>query len=192
MASKIIYDEVKLKELIVYLAAKNANNPKFGKTKLNKLLFFSDFTAYARIGVPITGVSYVKRQFGPCPREMKDTTQKLIEEGRVVSQELTSGPYAGSRLVAIYDANIEVFTGPQIAIVDEMVERYWDYSGRDISDVSHGFAGWDLACPDAEIPYYTVLIPDRPVPLSSSDFAEAARRADAIYGPEPKRAALAR
>jgi hypothetical protein len=192
VAAQIKLNEKKFKELVVYLAAKNASNPAFGKTKLNKLLFFSDFTAYARLGSSITGVQYIKLQFGPCPRSMKQLTEALMKEGRVVSQELTSGPYEGSRLVALRDADLQEFSGPEIAIVDEIVERYWSHSGRDISDASHGFVGWGLAELNSEIPYYTALIPDRPVPPSTGDFMEALRRSDALYGPELNRVDRAR
>lgn len=181
METAIIFDETKLKELVVYLAAKSSSDPKFGKTKLNKLLFFSDFTAYARLGAPITGVPYVKKQFGPVPRDMKKTTDALVSENRIVCQDLTIGGYEGVRPIAIRDPDLGVFSANQIAIVDEMISRYRSYSGTDISDASHGFIGWGLASLGAEIPYFTALIRDRPCPLSASNFDEAVRRAMALY-----------
>ncbi len=56
-------DEAKLVELILYIADKCENDPHFGKTKLNKILFFSDMLYYGFFGNAITGVerSYPER-----------------------------------------------------------------------------------------------------------------------------------
>ena len=51
----------KLRELILYICDKSKNHPKkLGMVKLNKILFFSDFTAYLRHGSSITGAKYFK------------------------------------------------------------------------------------------------------------------------------------
>ena len=48
-------DDRKMKELILYLAARSEDDPRFSSTKLNKLLFYCDFTAYRQLGRSITG-----------------------------------------------------------------------------------------------------------------------------------------
>jgi hypothetical protein len=182
MVTAVKYDEQKLKELIVYISAQNDTSDKYGMTKLNKLLFFSDFTAYARTGKAITGATYIKMPFGPVPRDIDVATEELKKESRVFAQKLTLGEREGSRFVAVYDANLQTFSGEEIAIVDEMIKRYWDFTGTQISDASHGFIGWGIADNKEEIPYYTVMIPDRPLIPSLADMAEAKRRAAALFG----------
>ena len=54
----------KLKELILHVS-KKARLRDLGSIKLNKVLWFSDITAYLHLGEPITGETYLKRQFGP-------------------------------------------------------------------------------------------------------------------------------
>ena len=51
--------EVRLLELILYVAEKCQDDPKFGATKLNKILWWADFLAYAQHGTPITQLSSV-------------------------------------------------------------------------------------------------------------------------------------
>src|SRR5437660_6974881 len=51
-------NEVRYKELVLYICQKCATDQKFGATKLNKILYFSDFLAYAELGEPITGFEY--------------------------------------------------------------------------------------------------------------------------------------
>ncbi len=44
------YDERKLKEFILYVADRCEADPTFGAVKLNKILFYADFLAFASTG----------------------------------------------------------------------------------------------------------------------------------------------
>ena len=57
----------KLKELVLYIAQKSEDDPSFGATKLNKILFAADFYFFGQTGRSITGASYVHRGKGPVP-----------------------------------------------------------------------------------------------------------------------------
>jgi hypothetical protein len=48
------YDADKFRELVLYIAHRCAENQKFGDTRLNKVLFFSDAFALQHLGQPIT------------------------------------------------------------------------------------------------------------------------------------------
>ena len=48
----------RMAELIVYIADLCQEDPTFGATKLNKILFYADFASYAKYGRPITGQEY--------------------------------------------------------------------------------------------------------------------------------------
>ena len=58
----------RFKELVLYASERAADHPRFGSTKLNKILFFSDFEAYLRLGRSITGAEYQKLKRGPAAR----------------------------------------------------------------------------------------------------------------------------
>jgi hypothetical protein len=182
MATSGEYDEQKLKELILYISAQNNLSDKYGMTKLNKLLFFSDFTAYARTGDAITGATYIRMPFGPCPIEIQDAIKELKVESRIFTQKLSLGEREGSRLVAVCDANLSRFSAPEISIVDEIIRRYWDFTGTQISNASHEFVGWNIADDREKIPYYTVLIPDQPRIPSTADMSQARQRASLLFG----------
>ena len=51
-------NERKLAELILYISQRYATDPNFGMVKLNKALYFPDFSAYASWGETITGAEY--------------------------------------------------------------------------------------------------------------------------------------
>ena len=48
----------RLRELVLYVSHKCSNDPTFGATKLNKILFYSDFWSFFRFGEPIAGLRY--------------------------------------------------------------------------------------------------------------------------------------
>ncbi len=60
MSEQIVVDRTKLGELMLFISKRTAEDRRFGATKLNKVLFFSDFLAYRLLGDPITGAQYRK------------------------------------------------------------------------------------------------------------------------------------
>src|SRR5580704_16149661 len=83
----------RFKELVLYISQKCANDPKFDTLKLNKLMFFSDYWAYAMYGEPITGFEYVKLQKGPAPKKMPAMKQQMEAEKILAQQPLPLLPW---------------------------------------------------------------------------------------------------
>ena len=94
--SKNIYNEEKLRELILYIAHKSKSDPRFGAVKLNKLLYYADFTAYRLLGKSITGAEYQHLSEGPAPRRglparerlRRDKSIDLVYEPSIVGEPL--------------------------------------------------------------------------------------------------------
>nr|HEX4314790.1 Panacea domain-containing protein [Kofleriaceae bacterium] len=180
MTSTIAEDEKRLRELALYVASKCWRDEHFGVLKLNKILFYSDFLAYRRLGKAITGVEYRKYVHGPAPAIMRKVRRDLVQKGDAHEwQNPVPGrggqPYNENRLLAIRTPEIdEHFSSSQISIVDEVIERLRADTGRDVSDLSHCHPGWKLAAMEEPIPYYTELLPlDGPSQLSATDLAKA-------------------
>src|SRR5207302_260927 len=74
-------DDRKLRELILHIAKESMGDTRFGKTKLNKLLFYADFLAYQKTGQSITGEEYVKQPFGPVPARAEQCLRALESGG---------------------------------------------------------------------------------------------------------------
>ncbi len=51
-------DHHKFRELILFIARETKDDRSCGATKLNKILFYSDFRAYEQLGRSITGECY--------------------------------------------------------------------------------------------------------------------------------------
>ena len=102
--------EQMLGELILYVAGKCSEDRMFGAIKLNKILWWSDFLAYAQYGRPITGVQYRRLGHGPAPRQFIPVRDALVAKqdavvqrqrmlGRVYPRSSRAAPGAELRIV---------------------------------------------------------------------------------------------
>jgi Protein of unknown function (DUF4065) len=162
------FDRERFRALVLYIAVRRRDDPRFGRTKLAKTLFYSDFEHYKAFEAPITGATYIRLPNGPFPKQLGDSERELADEGFVFPDYLKE-EYEEKRLVPLKTFPLEwtkLFNEVQIGIVDIWAERVGSASARQISELSHDHPGWLLAERDgAEIPYRTATLPlDRPSP----------------------------
>ena len=165
------YDRKKLIELVLYVGKKSLGDRSFGATKLNKLLFFCDFAAYGSLGKPITGASYRRQDHGPVPAELRGVVNDLEETGDALVIQPRYYNYTQRRLIPRREPDLSLFTGEEIALVDDVLEQGRPYDATTISDVSHQFPGWQLAEDGEDIPYSSVFLSTEPP--NSADIARA-------------------
>jgi hypothetical protein len=164
-------NEERLRELILYVVNKCGSDPKFGATKLNKVLFYADLYTYAHFGVPITGVEYMKLPQGPAPRRLLPVREKMQQTGELDVYE--KGLFNGRkqvRFIARREPRLELFTGPELALVDEIIDYFRGMTASEVSDASHGRA-WRVARMKESIPYESVFISDRAATEADSERA---------------------
>jgi hypothetical protein len=157
-------NEEKLGELIVYISLKSASDPRFGATKLNKLLFFADYLAMGHFGKPISGVDYQHLPNGPAPRRLLPIRESLEHSKSIAVQDvpLQSGN-AMVRTLALRKANLEAFTADEIALVDDLIDKHWDDDADSISRTSHNYVGWKMTKNGDSIPYGSIFLSDAPL-----------------------------
>lgn len=148
------------KELILYIAQESEYDPNFGATKLNKVLFFCDFLAYRAHGKSITGQRYFKLPYGPAPRALKPALSELLAEEACIEVERSHFGRSQRRIIVRREANVEVFTASEVALVASVLRTLWDNSAQEVSDLSHHFIGWRLAELQEDIPYETIFLGD--------------------------------
>jgi hypothetical protein len=151
--------ERKLAELIIYVSQKCACDASFGGTKLNKILFFSDFSAYGKRGKSITGCDYQRIPAGPAPRRLVPVRDALIEAGHLVMQPvfLASG-LLQKRLVNLREPDLTLFGGEEIAIVDEWIDRLFPMTAKAVSNLSHKTAAYQSVEDGESIDIRTVFL----------------------------------
>jgi hypothetical protein len=155
-------DERKFKELLLYVSQKCATDPSFGATKLNKIMFYADFFAYANLGKPITNFEYQKLQYGPAPRRLLPIQQQMVADKELAIQEvhLLSGNIQ-RRTVNLREPNLTIFTGDEIALVDQVIQALESVKAEAVSELSHRMIGWKVAEDGETIPYSTVFLSDQ-------------------------------
>lgn len=149
----------RLAELMLFVAKRCEDDPKFGATKLNKILFFSDFISMRRQGKPIAGSPFMRLPKGPAPRRMLPVRERLIEEKRAVLRNvrLVSGN-TQHRLTPLDDPDLSLFTSDDIDIVTEIIGALWNKTAEQVSDLSHELPAWELADDKEEIPFAAAFI----------------------------------
>jgi Protein of unknown function (DUF4065) len=161
--SSVRYDKHKFRELIVLLAQRSADDPRFGDTKLNKQLHFCDFGAYRKLGRSMTGASYQRDKHGPTARPLVPVREELQDEGIVKIEQLPAGAHKRRVTVPLRDADLSLFSAEELAIVDEVVEKPRHSTASRVADLAHDeSAGWNLVSQHEDIPYVTALIDIKP------------------------------
>jgi hypothetical protein len=161
-AHQLAFDAAKFKELMLYAAEKSTSDDRFGATKLNKILFFSDFLSYGLTGSPITGATYQKLENGPAPIQLKPMAREIENEGAGVFIKRAAFNYTQTVLVPKRQANRRLFSAEEIALVDEVIRDLAPRNARETSDLSHARSvAWRLAEIGEEIPYEAVFLSAR-------------------------------
>jgi len=157
-------DEGKFTELILYIAAKGEAEPGFGTTRLYKVLFYSEWHHYVTTGKTITGRDYIKGPYGPMPQRGDETLKALETQRLLAIQQHSRAGYPQQKPIALRDANLDVFTAQEIAIVDQVIEEQRGMTATGISNRSHDeILAWKVAGDGERIPFETSWVVDRPL-----------------------------
>lgn len=164
--------EMRFKELILYVSHECLDDPTFSRTKLLKILFFSDFEAFGRYGKPITGMPYKKLPYGPAPAMFPQLQAEMLRDKliRVVVRRVYE--HERQRVLPLKDADVEHFTAREISIVDSWIRFFWNKTAKEVSRYSHGKA-WRLANEGDQIPYEAVFISNEPATDEDADRAKS-------------------
>ena len=147
----------RLRELILYIAARCEDDPTFGAVKLNKILFFADYLSYLGHGEPITGAQYQKLPQGPCPVHLVPIREELKAAGDIVIRKQAIFFKTQHRIIPLREPNLDLFKARDIALVEEVIDDLRGRNATEVSDMAHGLA-WQVAKEGEIIPYETVLL----------------------------------
>jgi hypothetical protein len=154
--------DLRLSELIVYIAERCENDPSFGAIKLNKILWYSDFWSYAFCGKPITGAEYMSLPQGPAPKRLLPLRKKLEADGSIVVRKKSHYGHTQQRVIPLRRPDLDIFSGRDISTVNEQIHFSWGDSAAEVSEASHGI-GWKIAGNKGRIPYQAIFLSDDPL-----------------------------
>ncbi len=149
----------RLREAILYVCAKCEQASFFGLTKLNKILWFADFTSFAERAQPVTGRQYQRLSFGPAPVEMLPLLAEMQNSGEIEIETSRILDFDERRPRALVTADLRNFSPSDLAYLDRAIERLWNLSAHSVSDLSHGVA-WSSRSNGDPMPYQLSYLSD--------------------------------
>ncbi|GAB4015174.1 hypothetical protein GCM10028808_39810 [Spirosoma migulaei] len=131
-------------EKFVYMTMFFAEKTKPYKTKLNKLMFYADFLCFKRHQMSISGATYRAIQLGPVPNNYDALYAHGVKEDlyRVHYEEFDNRigeQYCSCEHVAFRN---ELFSNEELAVLDEVVKRFYSARTSDIVGISHEERAW--------------------------------------------------
>lgn len=132
-----IFDFEKFKNLVLYFAKEV---PYLSKTKLNKLLFYSDFKYFQMELVSMTGLSYKRDYYGPVPMDFEILYAILNDLDTIMWRIFPNG--RGEYIVHKEPFNPDIFTKEEIKTIEEVAKKFSADNAEEISEKSHEEIGY--------------------------------------------------
>ena len=158
------FDRNKFEELILLIARECEDHTYFGATKLNKILFFCDFVAFAELEKSMTGAEYIALEHGPVPRVLLPVRTEMVKKGDIILDRRGNQ----ERIVAKRKVNWNLFSPGEQVIIYDVIRQLEPENADSVSELSHKFLGWQAARAEQKatgqntsIPYESVFVTNR-------------------------------
>ena len=122
-------------------------------TKLNKLLFYSDFKHYQQRGRSLSGLAYERLPYGPVPSAFRLLFSLLEQRGLIEQTEVQVGAMEGTQVRALRSADRNHFDEDELGLLLAIKKRFAKMSASDISETSHREQAWTQTPMGALIDY---------------------------------------
>ncbi|WP_241963798.1 type II TA system antitoxin MqsA family protein [Gordonibacter sp. 28C] len=140
-------DADRLREVVVYFAAHVGN---LFVTKLNKVLFYLDFSAYRDEGVGFTGLRYARADYGPVP-DQYDLVMAALVDGKALTYREQGD---GRVVVAHRGADLSAFSPQEASRLDAVAAFANGFSScAELSACAHEEEAWRKTPSGALIDY---------------------------------------
>ena len=149
--SYITFDRPKFKDVVLYVCG-NCQTSELGNVKLHKILYFADMLMFMHSGKPLTGVDYIKQQFGPTARHLTWAINELAAEGALRVETRNYFGFEKKDFIAIVQPSANAFGTDEIQIMNDVIDFVCARSAQAISELSHDMA-WQMAEMGERIPY---------------------------------------
>lgn len=158
------FNREKFEELVLLVARECEGHTFFGATKLNKILFFCDFSAFAELGNSITGAEYIALEYGPVPRLLVQIRNDMVKKGELVVEHRGNQ----ERVIARRNAKADLFSPAEHYLIYGVIRELEAENADSVSELSHKFLGWKAAWAEKQvtgqspvIPYESVFVSNR-------------------------------
>jgi DNA-binding transcriptional regulator YiaG/uncharacterized phage-associated protein len=112
------------------------------KTKLNKLLFYSDFLNFQRTGYAISGCNYRAITLGPVPSHFSELFGLLEDQGYVQVEHEVLERGVGERFVPAKSFDPSLFSEKELQHMAEVAQTFESFKTTEIVNLSHEEQAW--------------------------------------------------
>ncbi len=154
----VAYVEDKFAELLLHVSSRLQGDRAGGATKLNKVLFFVEFTHLRRHHRVVSGCQFLKLPHGPAPHQLLPVRRRLVDSG---AAELIEEDFLGRpqhRLVPKRAADLTWFTAEEMQTIEDVLDQLEGMTGTQVSELSHQEPGWRLTEIGETIPFSTAFL----------------------------------
>lgn len=134
------FDYEKLCAMVLFFAYKSAG---LLKTKLMKLLNYSDMIFYKENGLSISGLKYAHLPYGPVPDNFDMILGKMAADHIAHIEVLYDGAYENHQVVPECDVPEGVLSDEEIEVLERIYEKFKNFGSVEISNYSHREKGYN-------------------------------------------------
>lgn len=146
------FDFEKFQNMVIFFIQKN---PKISKTRLNKLLFYSDFNFFKENTISISGTTYIHDHYGPVPSDFELLYTVLKDTGTIDTEPFSDGH--GEMFLTHKNFDESPFKNNELKILNEIADKFSNYNAKMITDYSHKEKAYKETKSKEVIPYNYAL-----------------------------------
>ena len=134
------FDYEKLCAMVLFFTHKSEG---LLKTKLMKLLNYSDMIFYKENGLSISGLKYAHLPYGPVPDNFDMILGKMAADHIAHIEVLYDGAYESHQVVPECDVPEGTLTVEEIEVLERIYEKFKNFGSAEISNYSHREKGYN-------------------------------------------------
>ena len=133
------FDYEKLCAMVLFFAHKSAG---LLKTKLMKLLSYSDMIFYKENGISISGLKYAHLPYGPVPHNFDMILGKMTADQLAHIEVIYDGAYEKHQVIPECDIPEGVLSDAEFDTLNRIHEKFKNFGSVEISEYSHKEKGY--------------------------------------------------
>ncbi len=134
------FDLDRMKNMVIYIVSKTKG---VFITKLNKLLWYTDFLFFKDYSKSISGCNYIHHHYGPVPDDYELIISSIIKDGTLVPEEVYFPNGSGGLMYkTANEANVCLFASNELQVMDFVVDHFSKLNCSEIKDLSHQEKGY--------------------------------------------------
>lgn len=134
------FDYEKLCAMVLFFAHKSAG---LLKTKLMKLLNYSDMIFYKENGLSISGLKYAHLPYGPVPDNFDMILGKMAADHIAHIEVFYDGSYENHQVIPECDVPEDALSDKEIEVLNRIYEKFKNFGSAEISNYSHREKGYN-------------------------------------------------